>query len=136
MRIIVRPDSPVPIYEQIVSQVVFAIAAGDIAPGEHVLSVRELSQHLVVNPNTVARAYQELERMGVLESRRGLGMAVAADGPKRCRDRRREIVRGRVREALREAAAAGLSGDDVHQIIDEEWPHLGGRNGQPKSHRS
>jgi GntR family transcriptional regulator len=137
MRIVVRPDSPVPIYEQIVSQVVFAIAAGDIRVGEDIPSVRELAHQLVVNPNTVARAYQELERLGVLESRRGLNMVVSADGPRLCRDRRKEIVRGRVREALREAAAAGLDADDVHQIVDAEWPQLAaGRNGQAEPTRS
>ena len=134
MRITIRPDSPVPIYEQIVSQVVFAVAAGDLGAGGEIDSVRELAQKLVVTPNTVARAFQELERLGVLESRRGQNMVVAADGPRVCRDRRKEIVRGRVREALREAAAAGLDADDVHQIVDAEWPPLAaGRNGQPKS---
>lgn len=127
--------STVPLYEQIVAQVVFAIAAGDVAPGDLVPSVRDLSQQLLVNPNTVARAFQELERIGVLESRRGLGMAVTADGPKRARDRRREIVRGRLRDALREAAAAGLGPDDVHQIVDDEWPKLAGKNGPLKSAR-
>ena len=136
MRIIVRPDSSVPIYEQIVSQVVFAVAAGDIRTGDEVLSVRELAQQLVLNPNTVARAYQELEKSGVLEPRRGLKMVVSTDGPKRCRERRKEIVRGRVREALREAASAGLSADDVHGIVDDEWPRLAAaRNGQTKSTR-
>jgi GntR family transcriptional regulator len=135
MRLRLRPDSPVPIYEQIVAQVVFAVAAGDLPAGELVPSVRDLAGQLLVNPNTVARAVQELERLGVLESRRGLGMAVTADGPKRCRDRRREIVRDRVRDALREAASAGLGADDVHRIVDDEWPHLAGRNGQSRSNR-
>jgi GntR family transcriptional regulator len=136
MRILVRPDSPVPIYEQIVAQVVFAIAAGDLQPGEMILSVRDLSKHLIVNANTVARAYQELERLGALETRRGLGMAVTADGPKRCRDRRVEIVRDRVRDALREAAAAGLTTDDVHALVDEEWPQRAGRNGSSRATRN
>ena len=135
MRILVRPDSPVPIYEQIVAQVVFAIAAGDLPPGELIPSVRDLSQQLIVNANTVARAYQELERLGALETRRGLGMAVTADGPRRCRDRRREIVRDRVRDALREAAAAGLTTDDVHALVDEEWPQRATRNGPTRSAR-
>jgi GntR family transcriptional regulator len=121
MRILVQPESSVPIYEQIVAQVVFAVAAGDVAAGEMIPSVRDLAQQLLVNPNTVARAFQELERGGVVESRRGLGMAVAADAPKLCRDRRRAIVRDRLRDALREAAAAGLGAADVHGLVDEEW---------------
>ncbi len=134
MRITVRPDSPVPIYEQIVSQVVFAVAAGDVRAGEEIESVREVAKRLVVNPNTVARAYQELEKAGVLEARRGQKMVIAADGPRRCREQRKEIVRGRVREALREAAAAGLSAADVHQLVDDEWPHLAaGCNGPART---
>src|SRR4051794_41199874 len=91
----VRPDSPVPIYEQIAAQVVFGVAAGDPPPGDLVPSVRDLAQRLLVNPNTVARAYQDLERLGVLESKRGLGMEVTAGAPALCDARRREIVRGR-----------------------------------------
>jgi GntR family transcriptional regulator len=127
MSIRVRPESPVPIYEQIVSQVVFAVAGGDLGPGDLVPSVRDLAAELVINPNTVARAYQELERLGVVEARRGLGMAVTAEAPKRCRDRRKESVRERIREAVREAVAAGLSSDDVQKLVATEWP--GHKNG-------
>ena len=127
MSIRVRPESSVPIYEQIVSQVVFAVAGGDLGPGDLVPSVRDLAAELVINPNTVARAYQELERLGVVETRRGLGMAVTAEAPKRCRDRRKESVRERIREAVREAVAAGLSSDDVQKLVATEWP--GHKNG-------
>jgi len=133
MRLRVQPESSIPIYEQIVTQIVFAIAAGDVPAGEMVPSVRDLRQQLLVNPNTVARAYQDLERLGVLESRRGIGMAVTEDGPKVCRDRRKEIVRGRLREALREAASAGFSAEDVHAVVNAEWPRLSGKNGTSKS---
>ncbi|MFO0847869.1 MAG: GntR family transcriptional regulator [Gemmataceae bacterium] len=136
MRISLLNSSKVPIYEQITSQVVFAVAAGDVAAGDLVPSVRDLAQQLLVNPNTVARAFQDLERLGVLEARRGLGMAVTADGPKRCRDRRKAIVRERVKDALREAASAGLTMADVHDMIDAEWPALSGeRNDHPRTPR-
>ena len=132
MTIRVRPDSPVPIYEQIIAQVVFAVAAGDLAPGDMVPSVRDMAADLVVNPNTVARAFQDLERLGVLVGKRGLGMEVTPDGPKICRDRRKGIVLTRLREALREAASAGLSAADVCRMVEDEWPRLhGGRNGRP-----
>jgi DNA-binding transcriptional regulator YhcF (GntR family) len=77
----IRPDSPIPIYEQIVAQITFAIASGALDVGAMIPSVRELAQQIVVNPNTVARAYQELERRGVLEARRGCGMAVTSQAP-------------------------------------------------------
>jgi GntR family transcriptional regulator len=123
MTIRVRPDSPVPIYEQIVSQLVFAVAAGDLPVGGLVPSVRDLSADLVVNPNTVARAYQELERLGVLSSKRGVGMEVTADAAKLCQDRRRGSVVAKVRDALREAAAAGLTAADVCRMVTDEWPN-------------
>ena len=122
MRLRVSPDSAVPIYEQILSQVVFAVAAGDLPAGEAMPSVRELSQQLIVNANTVARAYQELERLGVVEARRGVGMFVTDGGPKVCRERRKVLVRDRVRETVREAAAAGLSAEELRQLVDDEWP--------------
>lgn len=141
MRFRLLPDSPVPIYEQILNQVVFAIAAGDLVVGDMVPSVRDLSQQLIVNANTVARAYQELERLGILEGRRGLGMAVTPSAPGVSRARRKELVRGRVGEAVREAAAAGLSADDLHQLISDEWaraaagPHAPTlANGHPAGH--
>lgn len=133
MTIRVRPDSPVPIYEQIVAGLAFAVAAGDLAPGDLVPSVRDLSAELVVNPNTVARAFQELERDGILTPRRGMGMEVTADGPKRARERRKATVTARLREALREAVAAGLTADDVCDMVRADWPKAGGgRNGAAK----
>lgn len=127
MQFSLRHQSTVPIYEQIVSQVVFAVAAGDLSPGDMVPSVRDLAADLVINPNTVARAFQELERSGVLTPKRGLGMEVTPDGPKLCRDRRKGIVLSRLREALREAVSAGLSSADVCRMVEDEWP--GRRNG-------
>ena len=61
-----QPASPVPIYEQIVRQVIYAVASGGLAPGALIPSMRDLADRLVVHPNTVVRAYQELERLGVL----------------------------------------------------------------------
>jgi GntR family transcriptional regulator len=127
MLLSVRPDSPVPIYEQIAAQVVFGVAAGDPPPGDLVPSVRDLAQRLLVNPNTVARAYQDLERLGVLESRRGRGMEVTARAPALCDARRREIIRERIRDAVREAAGAGLTVDEVAALVEEEWARLDGR---------
>ena len=122
MTIRVRPDSPDSIYEQIAWQVVFAVASGDLAPGELIPSVRDLAVQLTVNPNTVTRAFQELERLGVIAARRGLGMAVTPDAPQLCRNRRKELIRDRVRETVREASSAGLQATDVHKLIDDEWP--------------
>jgi GntR family transcriptional regulator len=126
MLIDIQSDAAVPIYEQIVAQVIYGIAAGALAPGARVPSVRELAERLVVNPNTVARAYQELERLGAVAARRGLGMEVTEDGPELCRARRRDLVRGRIRQALREAVASALPADDVRKLVEEELARANG----------
>ncbi len=124
----IQPDSTVPIYEQIVAQVVFGIASGSDEVGATIPSVRELAQRLLVNPNTVARAFQELERSGILESKRGRGMEVAENAPRLCRQRRQEIVSRRIRETLREAASSGLPADIIRQIVEQELQRLDGEN--------
>src|SRR5438876_7922410 len=107
-----------PIYEQIIDRVTFAVAVGDLEPGTLIPSVRELAQQLLVNPNTVARAFQELERRGVLTVRRGLGMEVTAEAPAACRAQRRELVRGRIRQALREAASSALEPEEIRKLVE------------------
>ncbi len=89
----IQPDGPVPIYEQIVAQVIYGVAAGTLEVGTFIPSVRELAEHLLVHPNTVARAFQELERAGVVTARRGRGMEVAEEAPAACQARRQELVR-------------------------------------------
>ncbi len=80
-----------PIYGQIADRVKFAVAAGVLRPGELVPSVRELSKQLVVNPNTVARAYRELQNEGLLETVRGTGLQVAEGAVERCRQAQQRV---------------------------------------------
>ncbi len=115
-----------PIYVQIGEQVKFAVAAGVLRPGELVPSVRELSKRLVVNPNTVARAYRELQAEGLLESVRGTGLQVGANALERCRADRREIVRGRLRSAIEEARRSDLDPTEIEAILREEWARSDG----------
>src|SRR6187549_3589591 len=77
MQFHIESASRVPIYRQLVAQIREAVARGQLKPDERLPSVRELSRELVVNPNTVARVYTELERDGVLNTRPGLGVFVA-----------------------------------------------------------
>ncbi|HTU23192.1 MAG TPA: GntR family transcriptional regulator [Gemmataceae bacterium] len=116
----IHPDSPIPIFEQIVSQVIFNIAAGGLAVGDLIPSVRDLGPRLTVHPNTVAKAYQELERLGVITARRGRGMEVTPDAPKICQVKRRERVGKRIRETLREAVSSGLSAEEIHRLVEDE----------------
>ncbi len=123
----IHPGSPIPIFEQIVNQVIFGIASGAVEVGELIPSVRDLGVRLSVHPNTVAKAFQELERRGVVAARRGRGMEVTPEAPELCREYRQEEVRKRIREALREAATSGLSADELRALVEEELFRVNGR---------
>lgn len=116
----VDPSNGLAIYDQIVRQIKFAVAGGALPPGELAPSVRELARELAVNPNTVARAYQQLQSEGVLDSVRGMGLAVASGADKRCRSERLKLVQSRLREVLLEARHSGLELDDLRKLIDDE----------------
>ena len=117
-----------PIYGQIADRVKFAVAGGALRPGDLVPSVRELSKQLVVNPNTVARAYRDLQTEGLLESVRGMGLQVAEGAVDRCRAARREIVRLRLRLAIDEALQSKMEPAEVEAIFREEWDRPAGRD--------
>src|SRR6516164_8325151 len=125
----ILPDSPIPIFQQIVSQVIFGIASGGVEVGALIPSVRELALQLTVHPNTVAKAYQELERIGVLEAKRGRGMVVTATAADTCQGRRQAIVRERIRAALREAKSSALPADEIRSLVEEELHRV---NGHPR----
>lgn len=120
----IDPANGLAIYDQIVRQIKFAVAAGALPVGELTPSVRELARELAVNPNTVARAYQQLQAENVLDSVRGLGLAVAAGAPKRCRAERLALVAERIREVLAEAKHSGLDADEIRRIIAEQLDAL------------
>src|SRR5881628_2228657 len=122
-----QPDGPVPIYEQIVAQVIYGIASGALEAGALIPSVRELAERLIVHPNTVARAFQELERQGVVTARRGRGMEVTPDAPAWCRAQRQAIIRNRLRDVLSQACSSALPQEDIRQLVDEELVRANGR---------
>ena len=122
----VDPSDARPIYAQIGAQLKYAVAAGVIRPGELIPSVRELAKQLVVNPNTVARAYRELQGEGLLDSVRGTGLRVSVEAPARCLAERREIVRGRLRAAIEEARRSVLDPLEIEAIWREEWARSDG----------
>jgi GntR family transcriptional regulator len=112
------------IYDQIVRQVKFAIACEALRPGELVPSVREMSRTLAVNPNTVARAYRELQAEGVLATVRGTGLAVTVQAAKRCTQERLNLIRERLRSVLLEARDSQLDLAEIQTLINEELARL------------
>jgi len=114
-------DNPVPIFQQIVDRLTSAVAAGVYKPGELVPSVRQQALHLLVNPNTVQRAYEHLEREGVLVSRRGSGMAVADGAPELAAARSLEGVRGAFVQGIEAGKAAKLSRTTIDGVYRKAW---------------
>ncbi len=110
-----------PIYGQIADRVKFAVAGGALRAGDLVPSVRELAKQLVVNPNTVARAYRDLQAEGLLEPVRGMGLQVAEGAVDRCRAARREMVRQRLRRAIEEARRSRIDPAEIEALFREEW---------------
>ncbi|MBI2479440.1 MAG: GntR family transcriptional regulator [Planctomycetia bacterium] len=116
----INPSNGIAIYDQVVRQIKFAVAQGAVKPGNLVPSVREMARELAINPNTVARAYQQLQADGVLEQVRGLGLEVAADAVKQCKSERQKLIQDRIRQALMEAKQSGLDGDELRQIVEKQ----------------
>lgn len=119
----IKLDSNVPVYEQIVEGLRYAIAAGTFAPGEQLPSVRQLAVELLVNPNTVAKAYRELEREGLTRTRKGLGIFVSRSAPGACRSHRRGAVARRIAEAIEDAVHSGLDPEEVRALTEEALEH-------------
>ena len=117
MDIHISPNDGVPIYLQIVNQVKYLVASGRLEPGEELPAIRVLADQLVVNPNTVARAYRELEIAGVVEKRRTAGTYVSAAGSPLARRERLKILTERVDALLAEARQLGVRTDDSVELI-------------------
>lgn len=108
-----------PIYRQVAEQVREAVARGRLAPGDRLPSVRELSKLLVVNPNTIARAYTDLERDGVLNTRPGLGVFVAAPGSDLTKPARKKRLIERIDSLLTEAVHLDFSRTETRELIED-----------------
>ncbi|HTQ40985.1 MAG TPA: GntR family transcriptional regulator [Pirellulales bacterium] len=119
MQFSISPTSGVPIYQQLTDQICAAVARGHLRADQRLPSVRELSQLLVVNPNTVARAYTELEREGVLYTRPGLGVFVAPLPSPLSKKSRRERLLGNVDRLLVDAVRWGFSSEELLDFVAE-----------------
>lgn len=114
----IDPQSDVPIYEQLVRQVKLAVADGTLAGGQMLPSVRQLSRDIALNPNTIARAFRELQTQAILEPLRGRGMIVRRDAIDSCLDARNELVAANLRAALADAFSGGMSTDQLRTIFE------------------
>ena len=132
MEFSINTSSRRPIYQQLGSQIREAIARGDLRPETKLPSVRELSRELVVNPNTIARAYLELERAGFVVSRPGLGVYVERPRPELTRAARDRQLVELLDQFLTQAVHLGFSAAEVRAQLDErakqfQWKPVGSK---------
>jgi GntR family transcriptional regulator len=116
--------SGVPIYVQIADQVRRAIEAGSLRSGERLPTVRRLARELSVAPNTIVKAYSELQGVGLVESRPGVGTVVAEGVEEVARERRVEEIFERSRVLVRDAVALSISEDDLWASLDSEFERI------------
>jgi GntR family transcriptional regulator len=118
MQIYISTADGVPIYLQIVNQIKYLVSSGRLAAGEELPPIRTLAEKLVVNPNTVARAYRELENAGIVEKRRTAGTYVSDQGSPLARRERLKIITERVDALLAEAQQMGVELEDVVKLLE------------------
>ena len=119
MRIHISPSDGVPIYLQIVRQIRYLVASGRLKRTQQLPSVRSLAEQLLVNPNTVARAYRELESAGVLSTRRGAGVYVSDNVSPLARREQNRILTERIDALLAEAHQMNIDLDKVIQLLQQ-----------------
>lgn len=133
MHIHLDPGDGVPIYLQIVKQVKYLVAAGRLLPGEELPPIRALAERLVINPNTVARAYRELERAGVVTKRSTTGTFIAPWGNGPGRQECLTVLAGRIDVLLAEANQMGVELDELCEMVRQRHQHLRANTGEKRS---
>ena len=113
MEFSIDPKSGVPFYRQVIEQVKFGIARGDLGPGDRLPTVRQLAVDLSINPNTVIRAYREMEIEGVVDSHQGSGTFVSRRKPEIDALERRRMLDQILTELLARASDYGFTLDEV-----------------------
>ena len=119
MQIHIQAQGGVPIYLQVMQQIKYLVASGRLQPGDELPSLRTLAEQLIVNPNTIARAYRELETAGVVEKRRTAGTFVAEAGSPLARKERLKLLKQRVDQLLVEAFQMGFGLDEVLKFVEQ-----------------
>jgi GntR family transcriptional regulator len=113
----INPTSGVPIYRQIVEQVLALLAGGMLKEGDLLPSVRQVARDAAVNPMTVSKAYSRLENEGIVRRVRGQGMQVLAPSHNGTLDQRKQQFRGLVEPALHRARQLGLNRSQIREVI-------------------
>ena len=121
MIIRLNPSSGVPIYLQIVEQIRHSIEIGALVAGDQLPAIRALAEELMVSPNTVVKAYDDLAWEGLIRLRQGAGAYVEKGNPARSRFRKLREASVVVKEAVRRLRSMGLSDDESRRLFEAEW---------------
>src|SRR5215510_7476708 len=124
MQIHISTADGVPIYQQIVNQIKYLVSSGRLTAGEELPPIRALAEKLVINPNTIARAYRELEIAGIVEKRRTAGTYISDQGSPMARKERLKILSERIDHLLAEAIQMNVSLDDVIRLVNQRFSIL------------
>lgn len=124
MQIHISTNNGLPIYLQIVNQIKYLVSSGRLAVGDELPPIRTLAETLVINPNTVARAYRELEGAGVVEKRRTAGTYVSDQGSPLARRERLRILSDRIDALLAEASQMDIAFEEVVKIAERRHAAL------------
>ncbi len=119
MQYVITAGSELPIYRQLMRQIIDAIAGGHLQPGDKLTSQRELAEQLVIAPLTVKKAYDELEREGLIRTERGRGTFVAATAQPLDPESQRERLRDPARQLLSRALLSDLSFEELVDLLRE-----------------
>lgn len=119
MDIVINVADGVPIYRQIVNQVKYLIASGLLKPSEELPPIRTLALQIKVTPNTIVKAYDELEKSGVVHKRRGAGTYVSEGRSPLANQERRRLIEERIDALLAEAHQLNFNADEILQILQE-----------------
>jgi GntR family transcriptional regulator len=120
-------QSGVPVYRQIIDQVQAGVATGALGPGNQLPTVRQVAVDLAINPNTVLRAYRELEIRGVLETQQGTGTFISQRQVRPDDSERERQLEQLVSEFVARAGAGGFTLEDVAEVLFDRYPTLGKR---------
>jgi GntR family transcriptional regulator len=124
MQIHISPTDGVPIYLQIVNQIKYLVSSGRLGAGEELPAIRTLAEKLLINPNTVARAYRELEQAGIVYKRRTTGTYISGMGARIGRRDRVKIVTRRIDALLAEARHMAIPLDELIELIRQRDAHM------------
>ncbi|HWP96633.1 MAG TPA: GntR family transcriptional regulator [Syntrophomonadaceae bacterium] len=115
----IDPSLSMPIYQQLVHGVKEAVARGVLVAGDRIPTVRELASHIMINPNTIAKAYQRLEQEGIIVTMRSRGSFIAENLPASSREEGRQAIAGLLDKVMIEAFHRGVDAEEIKSLVQE-----------------